>query len=482
MAEDKKSQTCFDDWIEREAIAERMVPVIGSLYREKGLVITIFGRSLIRSSPIDIIKAHRFARRILGEELPLELGFNIIETLAKIDLPASRIDIGKLAKLFQNENGGLHVTTFIRASLDACKETPNVMQNKPKDIVLYGFGRIGRMVARILIDRSGGGDKWRLRAIVVKGRGPEELTKRASLLRRDSIHGPFKGTIQIDEEMNALIINGNLVRIINADSPEQVDYDQYGIEDAIIVDNTGVWRDRAGLEKHLMSNGAGYVILTAPGKGDIPDIIYGVNNQDIQKDDRIISAASCTTNAIVPVLKAMDDRFKITQGHIDTCHSYTNDQHLIDNFHRKDRRGRAAPLNMVITETGAASAVTKALPALDGKLTANAIRVPTPNVSLAILKLNLVATTTVEEVNEYLRAISLDSPLQSQIDYTTSKEVVSSDFIGYLKTSIIDSETTIVQGNQCVLYAWYDNEFGYAGQVIRIIQHLTRLELPSFPK
>ncbi|AWT60901.1 MAG: Glyceraldehyde-3-phosphate dehydrogenase-like protein [Candidatus Moanabacter tarae] len=482
MAEDKKIQTYFDDWIEREAIAERMVPVIGSLYREKGLVITIFGRSLIRSSPIDIIKAHRFARRILGEELPLKLGSKIVETLAKIDLPASRIDIGKLAKIFQNENGGLDVSTFIRASLDACKETSNVMQNKPKDIVLYGFGRIGRMVARILIDRSGGGDKWRLRAIVVKGRGPEELTKRASLLRRDSIHGPFKGTIQIDEEMNALIINGNLVRIINADSPEQVDYDQYDIEDAIIVDNTGVWRDRTGLEKHLMSNGAGYVILTAPGKGDIPDIIYGVNNQDIQEDDRIISAASCTTNAIVPVLKAMDDRFKIKQGHIDTCHSYTNDQHLIDNFHRKDRRGRAAPLNMVITETGAASAVTKALPALDGKLTANAIRVPTPNVSLAILKLNLVATTTVEEVNEYLRAISLDSPLQSQIDYTTSKEVVSSDFIGYLKTSIIDSETTIVQGKQCVLYVWYDNEFGYAGQVIRIIQHLTRLELPSFPK
>lgn len=482
MAEDKKSQNYFDDWIEREAIAEKMVPVIGSLYREKGLVITIFGRSLIRSSPIDIIKAHRFARRILGKELPLELGSKIVETLAEIDLPASRIDIGKLARLFQNENGGFGLSEFIRASLNACKTTPNVMQKKPKDIVLYGFGRVGRMVARILIDRSGGGDKWRLRAIVVKGRGPEELTKRASLLRRDSIHGPFKGTIQIDEEMNALIINGNLVRIINADSPEQVDYDQYGIEDAIIVDNTGVWRDRAGLEQHLMSNGAGYVILTAPGKGDIPDIIYGVNNQDIQQDDRIISAASCTTNAIVPVLKAIDDRFKIVQGHIDTCHSYTNDQHLIDNFHRKDRRGRAAPLNMVITETGAASAVTKALPALDGKLTANAIRVPTPNVSLAILKLNLVATTTVEEVNEYLRAISLDSPLQSQIDYTTSKEVVSSDFIGYLKTSIIDSETTIVQGNQCVLYVWYDNEFGYAGQVIRIIQHLTRLELPSFPK
>ena len=482
MAADTKSQTYFDEWIEREAVAERMVPIIGSLYRKKGVVITIFGRSLIRSSPIDIIKAHRFARRILRQELPVQLGAEIVEAIATIDLPASRIDIGKLASRFQNEHAGSDVAVFVRTHLEDFKTTPNVMPDRPKDIVLYGFGRVGRMLARILIDRSGGGDKWRLRAIVVKRRGPEDLQKRASLLRRDSIHGPFRGTIQIDEEENALVINGNLVHVIDADSPDQIDYGQYGIEDAIIVDNTGAWRDRTGLERHLAANGAGYVVLTAPGKGDIPNIIYGVNNQDIHEGDRIVSAASCTTNAIVPVLKAIDDRFQIVQGHIDTCHSYTNDQNLIDNFHRKSRRGRAAPLNMVITETGAAVAVAKALPKLAGKLTANAIRVPTPNVSLAIFKLTLVTPTTVDGINEYLRAISLDSPLQGQIDYTTSEEVVSSDFIGYLKTAVVDSGATIVQGNQCVLYIWYDNEFGYAGQVVRIVQHLSRLELPSFPK
>ncbi len=482
MAEDTKSQTYFDEWIQREAVAERMVPMIGSLYRDKGVVITIFGRSLIRSSPIDIIKAHRFARRILQRELSVQLGAQIVEAVASIDLPASRIDIGKLASRFQNEHAGSDVAGFVSTHLADFKKTTNVLPERTKNIVLYGFGRVGRMLARILIDRSGGGDKWRLRAIIVKRRGPEDLQKRASLLRRDSIHGPFKGTIQIDEEENGLVVNGNLVRVIDAHSPDQVDYLHYGIEDAIIVDNTGVWRDRDGLEQHLAANGAGHVILTAPGKGDIPNIIYGVNNQDIRDDDRIVSAASCTTNAIVPVLKAIDDRFEIVQGHIDTCHSYTNDQNLIDNYHNRGRRGRAAPLNMVITETGAAVAIAKALPQLAGKLTANAIRVPIPNVSLAILKLTLVTPTRVDEINDYLRAISLDSPLQSQIDYTTSVEVVSSDFIGSLKTGIVDSGATIVQGNECVLYVWYDNEFGYAGQVVRIVQHLSGLELPSFPK
>ena len=181
------------------------------------------------------------------------------------------------------------------------------------------------------------------------------------------------------------------------------------------------------------------------------------------------------------MLKVIDDRFGIQRAHIDSCHSYTNDQNLIDNYHSKNRRGRGAPLNMVITETGAADAVSKVLPNLKGKLSANAIRVPVPNVSLAILNLTLGFATSVKEVNEYLRSISLDSPLQGQIDYTSSYEVVSSDFVGSLKTGIVDSNSTIVQDNTCVLYVWYDNEFGYACQVVRIVQHIAGLELPSYP-
>ncbi len=306
--------------------------------------------------------------------------------------------------------------------------------------------------------------------------------KRASLLRRDSVHGHYHGTIRIDEEENAIIANGNMIRIIYSDAPEKVDYTQYGINNAILVDNTGKWRDREGLGRHLQAKGISKVVLTAPGKGDIPNIVYGVNNDLINDDEKIFSAASCTTNAIVPVLKAVNDQFGIINGHVETCHSYTNDQNLIDNYHNKSRRGRGAPLNMVITETGAAKAVAKALPELTGKLTGNAIRVPTPNVSLAILNLSLEQEVTAEQLNSYLRDVSLDSPLQNQIDYTNSPEVVSSDFVGSRHAGVVDSLATIVSGNRCVLYVWYDNEFGYSCQVVRMIDRMAGLELPALPR
>ncbi|HKL48763.1 MAG TPA: glyceraldehyde-3-phosphate dehydrogenase, partial [Desulfuromonadales bacterium] len=176
------------------------------------------------------------------------------------------------------------------------------------------------------------------------------------------------------------------------------------------------------------------------------------------------------------------DGFGIARGHVETCHSYTNDQNLIDNYHPKSRRGRGAPQNMVITETGAAKAVAKALPGLEGKLTGNAIRVPTPNVSLAILNLSLDKQTDVESLNSYLRDVSLDSPLQSQIDYTNSPEAVSSDYVGSRYAGVFDSLATIVDGNQCVLYVWYDNEFGYSCQVVRMLNRMAGLELPLFPR
>ncbi len=350
----------------------------------------------------------------------------------------------------------------------------------PQDVVLYGFGRIGRLLARILIEKSGSGEKLRLRAVVVRKGGAEDLEKRAALLRRDSVHGQFNGIITIDKEENAIIANGNLIRVIYADSPETADYTRYGIHNAILVDNTGKWRDREGLAKHLQAQGVSNVLLTAPGKGDIPNIVAGINDQ-LNSDEHIWSAASCTTNAIVPVLKAVSDRFGIQSGHVETCHSFTNDQNLIDNYHKDFRRGRSAPLNMVITETGAAKAVAKALPELAGKLTGNAIRVPTPNVSLAILNLELDEVTDKAELNQYLRDISLDSPLQNQIEYTNSPEVVSSDFVGSRHAGIIDSNATIVQGKRCVLYVWYDNEFGYSCQVVRVIQKMAGLELPCLP-
>ena len=476
-----KQDSYLKDWQPQEATAERMLPILGSLYRDKNIVVSVYGRSLVNSTAIDILKAHRFARQILDNELSVVDSFPLLKAICKLDLAPARIDLGKLTFHFTTEGGGLSADEYVRRELASVHTGSSPILDEPQDIVLYGFGRIGRLLARILIEKAGSGEKFRLKAAVVRKGAADDLLKRASLLRRDSVHGPFNGIITIDEEENAIIANGNLIRIIYADSPESVDYTQYGIRNAILIDNTGKWRDRAGLSRHLQAPGIAKVILTAPGKGDIPNVVAGVNHDLITADEQIFSAASCTTNAIVPVLKALQDRYGILHGHIETCHSYTNDQNLIDNYHKASRRGRSAPLNMVITETGAAKAVAKVIPELGGKLTGNAIRVPTPNVSLAILNLELAQATTVADLNGYLRGMSLESPLQNQIDYTNSPEVVSSDFVGSRHAGVVDSLATIVEGSRCVLYVWYDNEFGYSCQVVRMVQKMAGIELPSLP-
>jgi len=477
-------ETYFKDWREREAIAEAMLPLIGTLYREHGIVTSVYGKTLVHQSAIEILRTHRFARQILNNEISVRDSYPILEAMCDLDLAPARVDIGKLTVRYQAQAApqGIPLADFVRQELTSINTGKGSVLSEPQDVVLYGFGRIGRLLARILIDKAGGGDKLRLRAAVVRKGTADDLVKRASLLRRDSVHGHFEGTITVDEKENAIIANGNMIRLIYADAPEEIDYTKYGIDNAIVIDNTGKWRDREGLGKHLKAKGASKVLLTAPGKGDVPNVVFGVNNELITDDEAIYSAASCTTNAIVPVLKAVHDGFGIEHGHVETCHSYTNDQNLIDNYHKKNRRGRSAPLNMVITETGAASAVAKALPELAGKLTGNAIRVPTPNVSLAILNLSLGRATSVEELNGYLRDISLDSPLQNQIDYTNSPEVVSSDFVGSRHAGVVDSLATIVNGNRCVLYVWYDNEFGYSYQVVHFVAKMAGLELPSLPR
>lgn len=478
--DETKSQEYFRDWKEREAIAEMMIPLIGTLYREHEVICTVFDRTLVHQSAIDILRVHRFARQIINREIWVKDTLPILQAMSEMDLAPAKVDLAKLVLRYQ-EQTNKDIKSFVLEQLADLNTGKGHQLNAPRDVVLYGFGRIGRLLARILLEQVGGGDKLRLRAAVVRKGSADDLAKRASLLRRDSVHGHFEGTIKVDEEENAIIANGNLIRIIYADAPEDIDYTSYGINNAIVIDNTGKWRDRPGLSRHLRP-GASQVLLTAPGKGDIPNVVYGVNNALLDSGDAILSAASCTTNAIVPVLKAVNDKFGIEYGHVETCHSYTNDQNLIDNYHNKERRGRSAPLNMVITETGAAKAVAKALPELAGKLTGNAIRVPTPNVSLAILNLTLNMETSVDELNLYLRGMSLESPLQDQIDYTNSPEAVSSDMVGSSYAGIVDSLATIVQGNRCVLYVWYDNEFGYSHQVVRIVEKVSGLTLENWPK
>ncbi|MCL4160414.1 UNVERIFIED_CONTAM: hypothetical protein GTU68_030035, partial [Idotea baltica] len=308
--------------------------------------------------------------------------------------------------------------------------------------------------------RTGKGSQLRLRAIVTRGVIDSIiLEKRASLLRNDSVHGDFPGTVSIDEKNCALIINGTTVNIISANKPEDIDYTKFNINNALVIDNTGAFRDKEALSKHLKSKGVDKVLLTAPGKG-IPNIVHGVNHREYSPDDTdIFSAASCTTNAITPILKVVEDSFGVKSGHLETIHAYTNDQNLVDNFHSKYRRGRAAGLNMVITETGAGSAVSKALPSLEGKLTSNAIRVPVPNGSLAILNLEIKNKTSLNGVNTILKKYALEGDLVEQIKYELSDELVSSDIVGSSAPSIYDSKATIVRkdGKNILLYIWYDN-------------------------
>jgi glyceraldehyde 3-phosphate dehydrogenase len=473
------SDLFFDKWKKQQTAVEQMIPLIGLLYREHGVTISFYGRRLLNHSAIDIIKAHRFAIQMIGDELEVSKSLELIQAMINMNLAPAQVDLGKLCYGFMQEGG--NPEAYLKKPLASINTGKSSLLKEPQDVVLYGFGRIGRLLARMLIERAGSGNKMRLRAIVVRGGNKGDLKKRASLLRRDSVHGAFSASITVDEEENAIIADGVYIKVIYANSPAEVDYTKYDINNALVVDNTGLWRDMDDLGQHTKCPGATKVILTAPGKGTVKNIVYGVNHDDIEPSDTILSAASCTTNAIAPVLKAINTEFGIINGHMETVHSYTNDQNLIDNYHKGDRRGRSAPLNMVLTSTGAAEAVAKCLPEMKGKLTGNALRVPTPNVSLAIINLNLKQDITKDEINNYLRQMALNSPMQDQIDYTTSSELVSSDLVGSTHAGVVDSLATIADGNRVVLYVWYDNEYGYSSQVIRLMLDVAGLTKPVVP-
>jgi glyceraldehyde 3-phosphate dehydrogenase len=472
----KSYETELQEWIQDEKAAIELIHCISQLWFDKSIEFIIFRNQLVDRSASEILNLHNYARNMVGKSITIQDTLLLAREIQAQEIAPARIDLGRLATEWLNEKAAYSgVSEFINDKLKNFKGSHR-RTLIPKDVVLYGFGRIGRIAARELISQAGKGEQLRLRAIVTRSNSDEDITKRAALLRTDSVHGPFPGTIIEDFENKALVINGHTVKMIAASDPAKVDYESYGIHNALIIDNTGISRDRAGLEEHLRSKGVDRVLLTAPGKGDIPNVVYGVNQESFEKSkERIFSAASCTTNAIVPILKVIDKNLGIKSGHIETIHSYTNDQNLLDNYHKKYRRGRSAPLNMVITETGAGSAVSKVIPTLAGKLTSNSVRVPTPNVSLAILSLNIDTETSKEDVNSVLRNAALHGELVEQIQYSISNELVSSDLVGNPCASIVDSPATIVSNDKhsIVLYIWYDNEYGYTRQVIRYAKYLS---------
>lgn len=461
---------------DRRQISAELIKIISDLWYEKSIEIVLFRNQLIDKNVSEILNLHEYAGAFVGKPISIFHSIDIARALSEIQLPPSKLDLGKLTYEFSLEEDKYpNARYFVMEKLKKAKSSKEI---KPKDVVLYGFGRIGRLLARELVSKTGKGDQLRLRAIVVREKNDAiTLEKRASLLRYDSIHGDFMGSVVADAKKNALIINGTTVHVISASSPEEIDYTKWNIKNALVIDNTGAFTTQEALSRHLKSKGAHKVLLTAPGKG-VPNIVHGVNQNEYNPDEiDIFSAASCTTNAITPILKVIEDSLGIVKGHLETIHAYTNDQNLVDNMHKKYRRGRAAALNMVITETGAGTAVAKAIPSLDGKLTSNAIRVPVPNGSLVVLNLEVNQTTTIETINAIIKKSALEGELVEQIKYSLNNELVSTDIVGTSAPSIYDSNATIVSkdGKNIVLYIWYDNEYGYSHQVIRLAKYIAKV-------
>lgn len=461
---------------DRRRATVEFINIVSDLWYDKAIELVLFRNQLLNRNVSDILNLHEYAGEVVQKPISIFDSVEIAKALRDLNLPPAKLDIGKLTYEFRLEDQPHdQAMAFVSEKLKEAKDVTRVV---PRDVVLYGFGRIGRLVARELMNRTGKGNQLRLRAIVTRGPVDRQtLEKRASLLRNDSVHGQFSGNVGVHRDKPALLINGTTVHMIPAEQPEDIDYTIFGIEDALIIDNTGAFRDEKALSRHLQARGASKVILTAPGKG-IPNIVHGVNHREYNPDQiSLFSAASCTTNAITPVLKVVEETLGVVKGHLETIHAYTNDQNLVDNMHSKYRRGRAAGLNMVITETGAGKAVARALPVFEGKLTSNAIRVPVPNGSLAILNLETQKETSLEEVNAILKHSAMEGELVEQIKYEVDNELVSSDIVGSNAPAIYDSKATIVSedGKNIVLYIWYDNEFGYSHQVIRLAKYVAKV-------
>lgn len=465
--------------IKEEKAAIELIKITSDLSFERSIELTIFRNQLIDKRSSEILNLHEYAKAFVEKPINIKETLAIAKAIAKSNIAASKIDIGKLTfEWIKEKDSYENIKVFIIEKLKFIDNTN--IQFKPKDVILYGFGRIGRLLARELMSQKGKGEQLRLRVIVLRNIDDQSIIKRASLLSTDSVHGKFPGTVITDLENRTLIINGHSVKLVEASNPEKVDYTKYGINNALLIDNTGVYRDKKALTRHLKAAGVSKVLLTAPGN-KIPNIVFGANHlkYDINSFD-IFSAASCTTNAITPILKVVNDKLGIEKGHIETIHAYTNDQNLVDNMHKKERRGRSAALNMVITNTGAGKAVVKVIPELEGKLTANAVRVPTPNGSLAILNLTLQNSTNVNEVNNIMKQAALEGELVEQINYSLSNELVSTDIVGNNAPAVYDSPATISSkdGKSIILYVWYDNEYGYSRQVMRLAKYISNVRRP----
>jgi len=323
-----------------------------------------------------------------------------------------------------------------------------------KKIAINGFGRIGRMCLRSLINSD--------QVEVVAINDLTDVPTLVHLLKYDSVHGRFAA--KIEAVGHSIVVNGKSIKVFSEKDPAALPWNDLGID--VVIESTGIFTDKAGAQKHIDA-GAKKVVISAPASGGVKTIVLGVNDDQIEASDTILSNASCTTNCLAPVAKVLHDKFGIEKGYITTIHSYTADQRLQDSPHKDLRRARAAAVNMVPTSTGAAAAVGEVLPDLKGKLDGVAVRVPTPDGSITDLVAILKRDVTVEEINAAMKEASL-STMMGIIEYCTDP-IVSSDIIGNKHSSIFDAALTSANGNLVKIMAWYDNEAGYAERVCDLV-------------
>ena len=317
-------------------------------------------------------------------------------------------------------------------------------------VAINGFGRIGRLVLRIAQERL----KGTVDIVAINARANDETL--AHLFKYDSSYGKFRGNVKVGK--NSMIVNGSEIKIFREKDPENLPWDKLNVD--IVVESTGKFKTREGLYKHIEA-GAKKVIITAPAKGEDITIVMGVNEEEFDvKSHNIISNASCTTNCLAPFAKVLDENFGIVNGFMTTVHSYTNDQRLLDKTHKDLRRARAAGQSIIPTTTGAAKSVARVLPNLKGKLNGLAFRVPTATVSVTDLVCQLSKPVTVEEINKAFKRAA-EGPMEGILGYS-DEPLVSVDYKGDDRSSIIDGLSTMTSGNMAKVISWYDNEWAYS--------------------
>jgi glyceraldehyde 3-phosphate dehydrogenase len=333
-------------------------------------------------------------------------------------------------------------------------------------VAINGFGRIGRAVARIIFERSKD-----LELVAINDLS--DAKSLAHLFKYDTVMGKWSGTVEAKDD--SIIINGKAVKVVAVKSPAELPWKAMGVN--IVVESTGIFvsaeSPKGGYADHIKA-GASKVVLTVPAKDNIEaTIVMGVNDNTLTKDVKYVSNASCTTNCLAPIAKVLNDTFGIESGLMTTIHAYTNDQKVADQIHKDLRRARAAAVNMIPTSTGAAKAIGKVIPALDGKLDGFAIRVPIPVGSVVDLVINVKNDATVEKVNEAMKKAA-QGPMKGILEYC-SEPIVSSDIVNNPASSIFDSMLTMVKGKTIKVISWYDNEWGYANRTVDIMEKMAKL-------